>query len=272
MKRQHVSRLLDAGILVLVIAAARLVVAQEPRGTEPPRPTVPPRVGPPVAPRAVPAVPLAPTAPTRPATPDDAPRLEPRSGIPGPGPTPPMAPPALPPDGRVALQLKDGSRLVGKLVGIDKLKLKASFGEIDVPVEAILGLKLHEASRPTETAALTATVLFKNGDVLTAEPLISSIKLEAAWGDTTVAGKHIESLVTTAEKIAWAFDGSKWHIVPEGARGAYGPPISASSYTPLSPPAFMAPPGGGGRFEAAPAFPVPLEPAEFGVPMVVPAR
>lgn len=281
MKRQHLSRLLDAGILVLVIAAARLAIAQEPRATEPPRPTAPPRVVAPVAPRATPALPLAPTAPTRPATPDDAPRLEPRPGTTvGPGVTPPMAPPTLASDGRVALQLKDGSRLVGKLVGMDKLKLKASFGEIDVPVEAILGLKLHEASRPTETAALTATVLFKNGDVLTAEPLISSIKLEAAWGDSTIAGKHVESLVTTAEKVAWAFDGSKWHIVREGA----GHSMPASYPTGVSPRATLVPfdpygsrpPFRGSDFDGAP-FPgaIPSSglppPTEFSVPMALPA-
>lgn len=176
-----------------------------------------------------------------------------------------MSPPTPHADGRIALQLKDGSRLVGKLVGLETLKLKASFGEIDVPVDSIQGLKLHESDRPTENAAVSATVLFKNGDVLTAEPLIASLKLETSWGDTAIAGKHLESLVTTSEKVAWVFDG-KWRIVPEGAAGgSWAPPPTGRYLTPYGPSATF-----------APGTPVPTDPVgrpvppSYGPPVSVP--
>lgn len=235
MKKLRFAGLVDAGILVVAVIAARVAYAQEAPRLEPPRVAPPARAVPPGAPDAGPARPSL---------------------------TPPMAPPAVHADGRIALQLKDGSRLVGKLVGLDKLKFKASFGEVDVPLDSILGFKLNE--QPGRPAESTATVLFKNGDVLTAEPILANIKLEASWGDTTIAGKHVESLVTHTDRVAWQWDG-KWRIAPEGPAGGWRTGTPGGPISPYGPP-----PGSFGP--PATTFPsYDAGPPPSGVPMALPA-
>jgi hypothetical protein len=106
---------------MLVVIFARFAFGQEPPRTR----LAPPAVGP--------------FTPSVPAT-----RAPEESE--SPVPTPPMAPPTPKPDDRVAVQLKDGSRLLGKLLGLEKVKAKSSFGEIAIPVDSILGMRMADAN------------------------------------------------------------------------------------------------------------------------------
>jgi hypothetical protein len=194
----------ETGLVVLAILSARVVLAQEPPRTV--RPSI---------------TPLTPTAPV---APSGTPFRTPDGGA-GPVPTPPMAPPTPKPDDRIAIQLKDGSRILGKLSGLEKLKAKSTFGEVAIPVDAILGLRMAD-NGPSGSLGANSTILFRNGDVLTAEPVLGTLKVETSWGEVTIPGKHVESIVMTTERIVWINDG-RWRLAPEGTgpSGMMGTPM-----------------------------------------------
>lgn len=107
-------------------------------------------------------------------------------------PPPPTYPPTrpVPPtglaenEGRAWLQLHDGSRLAGELLGIDVLDMETAMGRVSIPIKLVAAIHLVGE-------ATSATVEFRNGDRLTGRLTLSPLRLKTAFGEVSVEPKHV---------------------------------------------------------------------------------
>ncbi|MBP3957479.1 sigma-70 family RNA polymerase sigma factor [Gemmata sp. G18] len=87
----------------------------------------------------------------------------------------------------VAVDLNDGSRVVGKSDSLKELRLLASFGEVRIPVEQVASVQFKDDRG-------TAAVRFHNGDQLTGTldlKALGDLKVVTALGETTVPLKLV---------------------------------------------------------------------------------
>jgi hypothetical protein len=148
----------------------------------------------------------------------------------------PMATPRAPPDGRFHVYLNDDSHLVGKLEIGAKITLESLVGPVELPAAEIDALEFSQ--RPK------AVVRFRNGDQLTGELPIMSVKLKTAWGEPEIELRHIVSIVSHEEYMERS-------AVPR-------PGMSPATWVP-SPAGYAAP--------TTPYYdPMPIEPAPRLVP------
>ncbi len=83
---------------------------------------------------------------------------------------------------QVAMDLTDGSRVVGRVADLRELRVRASFGEVSIPIEQVESLQLKDEQG-------TAIIRFHNGDQLTGIldlKALGDLKLTTALGETTV--------------------------------------------------------------------------------------
>jgi RNA polymerase sigma factor (sigma-70 family) len=87
----------------------------------------------------------------------------------------------------VVVDLNDGSRVVGRSASLKELRLKASFGEVSIPIEQVASLQFKDDQG-------TAVVRFHNGDQLTGTldlKALGDLKVMTALGETTVPLKLV---------------------------------------------------------------------------------
>lgn len=127
---------------------------------------------------------------------------------------------------QMTVELRDGSRVIGKSLDDPLSFHSASLGDLNLPVSGIASLEfLAEASN--STAKLTAT----NGDVLSLEFLPKTVHLETCFGKATLPAKLISSFkvsvtppgdsgaLTNGLLSFWNFDGSNPSFYPpDGGR------------------------------------------------------
>lgn len=80
---------------------------------------------------------------------------------------------------RFAMSLKDGSRLVGKPVGMAQVAVTTSFGKVEIPIGQIQGIQ----SRP---GSVRVKIRFRNGDVLSGTMKSQSIRFKTDYGEITI--------------------------------------------------------------------------------------
>jgi RNA polymerase sigma factor (sigma-70 family) len=83
---------------------------------------------------------------------------------------------------RLTVDLADGSRVVGQSSDLKELRLRASFGEVTIPIDQVQSLQLKDEQG-------TTLVRFHNGDQLTGIldlKAVGDLKLTTALGETTV--------------------------------------------------------------------------------------
>jgi RNA polymerase sigma factor (sigma-70 family) len=88
---------------------------------------------------------------------------------------------------QVAVDLKDGSRVVGQAVGLKELLLRTSFGEVRIPIEQVASLQLKDEQG-------TSVIRFHNGDQLTGLldlKALGDLKVATALGETAVPLKLV---------------------------------------------------------------------------------
>lgn len=204
------------------------------------------------APRLQPATPAPPTiSPGVPSTRLVVPYLQPADPIPpsqpdspdqyaAPRPTAPSA--TSEPDGRIAVLLRDGSRLIGELVGVKAFKLKTPYGELEIPSAKIQGIRFGDYPIG---AGQVGGVLLSNGDMVSGKLALESIKLKAKWGVAEIPPRQVSSIIMTATAMTWSRGGG-WNLVPgeQVPRFSvpYGEPASntAAEYSSPSAPAWNA--------------------------------
>lgn len=126
---------------------------------------------------------------------------------------PPMARPRIKPDGRITLELHDGSRLVGKPVDLESLTFNGSFGEIKIPLKSVKGIRFAAGKEDPDNHAKTDVLLFRNRDLLTGHLELKTIELETVWGEAVVSIKHIASIVNSPNLHLWIYN-DRWRLIP----------------------------------------------------------
>lgn len=87
----------------------------------------------------------------------------------------------------VVVDLNDGSRVVGRSASLKELRLRASFGEVSIPIEHVTSLQLKDDQG-------AAVVRFHNGDQLTGNldlKALGDLKVTTALGESTVPLKLV---------------------------------------------------------------------------------
>lgn len=155
--------------------------------------------------------------------PSTAPGFAPSRSTFGPGTTGPgvlerpMAVPKPRTDGRVTIEFRDGSRVMGKLKGLSKLTCETQFGEVTIPFEKIAGLRFSDPDDPNAKHADDVTIEFKNGDSLTGQVSIENIEFQSSWGSATVAADQVWSIINASTATAWHWDG-RWRLARNDER------------------------------------------------------
>lgn len=113
------------------------------------------------------------------------------------------------------LQLNVGdTQLRGMLLSATQITVKTSFGEVDVPLSEVAGIKLASNTTPT------TTVVLHNGDSITGGCALDRIQLQTEWGRADVEGTAINSIVF-AEGLTWVLDskrgGGRWELITKAA-------------------------------------------------------
>jgi hypothetical protein len=91
-----------------------------------------------------------------------------------------------PPPLRLALQLVDGSRVVG-VAALEAIPIQTAFAKIELPLKNISKIALGADPKATEIA-------LNNGDKMTGVLLLDQLKLETTYGKLAIDLKHIREL------------------------------------------------------------------------------
>jgi hypothetical protein len=122
----------------------------------------------------------------------------------------------------VTMQLNVGNtELRGTLLSTPQFTMKTSFGELVIPMSQVAGIKL------ASQANSSTTVIMHNGDSVTGAWDLDRLELRTEWGEATVEGAAINSLLFTPN-MAWVSErglsGSRWSLMvkPESAETPAG--------------------------------------------------
>ena len=193
----------------------------------------PPAIDSPVPPPSPPPVDL----PVR--SPGEAPRsvrptLPPsarRPGVPGSAIPVPVQPlPARPADGRFALTLKNGTRVIGKPVAFSHIPVGTSFGDARIPISVIASLR----SVPNAT---WKKIHFRNGDVVSVTVKAKTMRFKTSYGEITVP---LSDVVEFRQGASFSNGRTRQ---PSGRRPAVGSP-RPHTHTHTGTPFGIAPRGG----------------------------
>ena len=89
----------------------------------------------------------------------------------------------------VIIELTKSRRLTGELGNVSEVKLQTKFGEANIPLSEVDGIKLHTDENDN------AVVAFKNGDVVTGELKMDSLAITTDWGNASVKLASVETIL-----------------------------------------------------------------------------
>lgn len=119
----------------------------------------------------------------------------------------------------VQLNVSDDA-LRGQLLSSPQISVTTSFGEVDVPLSEVAGIKLASQGTPT------TTIVLHNGDSITGACDIGRVELRTEWGLADVEGTAINTLLFI-DGVTWVSDdtlgGARWRLVDKRA-GKEGTP------------------------------------------------
>ena len=92
-------------------------------------------------------------------------------------------------DGSMSLKLKKGLDLKGTPLELESVKMTSIIGEIDIPLHTIAGIKFPEKSGNSHT------VVLHNGDSLTGDVQLSTVKIVSPWGEAAVNASELTYLL-----------------------------------------------------------------------------
>ena len=128
----------------------------------------------------------------------------------------------------IFLKVSNNREIGGTPVDLTEVKVTTSFGEVSIPLEKIVGIKLHADGQDS------AVIAFKNGDLVTGNISLEVIKVKTTWGTAHVNTSQIDSVTMdsnakfSADTIGggWKFTRGKLNtpqsrgplIIPVGSR------------------------------------------------------
>jgi len=90
-------------------------------------------------------------------------------------------------EGRVSVRLRDGSCLVGELLDLEELAMETAFGQVTIPRKLVAHIQL--AGPPK-----AATLCFGNGDRLTGQLTLGTVRLKTSFGEVSIETEQILSV------------------------------------------------------------------------------
>lgn len=91
----------------------------------------------------------------------------------------------------VYVTVSQNRELSGTLLDITEIKVSTSFGDVQIPVAKIDGIKMHADANDA------AVIAFKNGDLVTGKVTLETVKLKTEWGTAHVNTSQIEQITTS---------------------------------------------------------------------------
>lgn len=110
------------------------------------------------------------------------------------------------------VQLIGGSRLEGTLMNATEIAMKTSFGEINIPLNEVAGIRLAEAGNGS------TTVIMHNGDSVTGGTELTQVDIVTEWGRAEVNGANVSSILFT-RGVKWVslpgLSGTRWALADD---------------------------------------------------------
>ena len=88
------------------------------------------------------------------------------------------------------VNMSKGKVLQGEILDLDKIKVNTSFGDVEIPMEKVAGIRLHADKDDN------AVIAFANGDIVTGKVELDELQVKTDWGKAFIKSKFIESIMT----------------------------------------------------------------------------
>lgn len=109
----------------------------------------------------------------------------------------------------VTVEIVDGTKLRGTLMEASELPMQTSFGQANIPLAEVAGIRLASQDNAT------TTVVMHNGDSITGATDLSNLLVETEWGKADITGSSISSILF-AQGLQWSADsglsGTRWKL------------------------------------------------------------
>jgi hypothetical protein len=114
----------------------------------------------------------------------------------------------------MTIKLQGDLELSGTPIDLESVQVNSLFGEADLPLHTIAGVRFaQDANQQT-------TIVLQNGDVLTGDLTIENLKFVSDWGEATVHVGHIRSIVFRPD-LTWSpvnsGNGTRWRLTKSNA-------------------------------------------------------
>lgn len=127
----------------------------------------------------------------------------------------------------VTVEIVGGTSIRGTLVDSSELPMRTSFGQANIPLAEVAGIKLASQDNAT------TTVVMHNGDSITGATNLPSLVVETEWGKADITGSSISSILF-AQGLTWTSDsglnGTRWTLAEKKA--APKPPAATARQQP----------------------------------------
>lgn len=109
----------------------------------------------------------------------------------------------------VTVEIVGGTQLRGTLVDASQLPMRTSFGQADIPLSEVAGIRLAN-----KDDAVT-TVVLHNGDSITGATNLPHLIVETEWGTADITGSSISNILF-APDLKWSasegLNGNRWTL------------------------------------------------------------
>lgn len=121
------------------------------------------------------------------------------------------------------------SELQGTFIGQTEITMKTSFGEVNIPLSEVAGIKLASVGNAS------TTVVMHNGDSVTGAWSVNRIELRTEWGTAVIDGTAISSILF-APGMAWVsekgLNGARWQLMAKPQTAETEKPAETATSTP----------------------------------------
>lgn len=112
----------------------------------------------------------------------------------------------------VTADLLSGTKISGTLTDTSSLDMQTSFGNANIPLSEVAGIRFASSDDPT------TTVVMLNGDSITGATDVKLVTIETEWGVATINGQSVQAIVFLPG-VAWnplsGLNGKRWSLINE---------------------------------------------------------
>lgn len=120
----------------------------------------------------------------------------------------------------VTVDLLNTTKISGTLSDLTSLDMQTSFGNANIPLSEVAGIRFASADDAT------TTVVMLNGDSITGATDVKLVTVETEWGVATINGQSVQSIMFVPS-VVWnplsGLNGKRWSLVNEKQAAAPKP-------------------------------------------------